>query len=222
MRVLRNCRTKPTRDLPGRAGRCMWASQSTPCSKRRRRWRLATSRWARGRLRGSSWSRLTMGRSRGSAACSSRTSSSGANCGAWLLPPPSNSASTWARSTWSCRWPRPGRCPPACSGSGGRGTGWASRAGAGSSPSTAPTCWRRPRWWSACTPERSSTPATCATPSMSPPSRSWPCAPWTTGRSSGWQPCCGAPLASPICPTRCCTACSSCCRAPTQPRSSPS
>ena len=49
----------------------------------------------------------------------------------------SSSASTWARSTSSCRSSRPARSPPGCSASAGPATRSASRAGASSSRSTA-------------------------------------------------------------------------------------
>ena len=45
----------------------------------------------------------TTARSPRSSARSSRTTSSAAGCPAWSPPPASSSASTWARSTWSCR-----------------------------------------------------------------------------------------------------------------------
>ena len=217
--------------VAGLVARCGWVIRlqrlggcgpSATC----RRWRLpcrwGTSRWAPAQPPAPNSSRPTTDRCPASAVCSSRTSSSGESCEAWWPPPPWSSVSTWVPSTWWCRSPRPARWPRASSASVGPGTGWASRAGAGSFPSTEQTFWKRPRWWSACTPERWSTPATCATRSMLPPSRSWPCAPWTTGPWTGSRPCCADAPASRSCPTKCCTVCSTCCRAPTRPRSSPS
>ena len=110
---------------------------------------------------------------------------------------------------------RPGRVarlggPRACSASAGPATRSASRAGASSSPSTAATWSRRRSSSTACTTGSSSTPATPATRSTCWPSRSWPCARSTTGRSTSSPPWCAGRPTSPSCPTRCSPPCSTC------------
>ena len=76
----------------------------------------AARRWSRG---------PTTARCPRSSGPSSRTTSSAAGCRAWSRPAASSSASTWVRSTWSCRSSRRPRWPAPCSGSAGPATRWA-------------------------------------------------------------------------------------------------
>ena len=109
---------------------------------RPRSWRRPGPRRARPRR----WPGRTTARCRGRSGPRSRRRSRPGGCPRWWQPPAWNWASTWARSTWWCRWRRRPRWPAACSGWAGPGTTSATCPAASSSPSTRAT-WSRRRWW---------------------------------------------------------------------------
>ena len=215
---------------PSTPGCSSWSSSTAPrivfVNARRLAERLATrlnelaprGREPGGRGRGharpsraTSWSRPTTARCRGSAGCRSRTSSSGASSRAWSPPARSSSASTWARSTSSSRSSRRARWPRACSASVGPATRWASRAGASSSPSTAPTCVEAAVVVRAHARRADRAHPLPAQPARraGPADRGHVRARRVAGRRPGRR---GAPrrATTPSCPTRCCTTCSTC------------
>ena len=136
-------------------------------------------------------------------------------------PARSSSASTWARSTSSCRSSRPARSPAGSSASGGPATRSASRAAGRSSRSTAATCSRPRSSCAACTRGSSRRPASRATRSTCSRSRSSRCARSTSGRSTTCSRWCGGPRTSPTSPTTRSSRCSTCSPAATRPTSSP-
>ena len=122
---------------------------------------------------------------------------------------------------------RPGRVaavrwPAGCSGSAAPVTRSARCPGACCSRSSAATSCRRPWSSSGCAPGPSSPCACRPTPSTSSPSRSWPCAPSTSGpstTSSSWS---AGPPRSPPCRARSSSRCSTCSPGATPATSSPS
>ena len=138
-------------------------------------------------------------------------------------PRRSSSASTWARSTWSCRSRRRPRSPAACSASAAAATRPTRSARASSSRSSAATSSRAPRSRAPCTRAPSRPRATRATRSTSSRSRWWRWRRWTTwdvDELFAVDP--RAPRRSPSWAAPRSTACSTCCRDATRRTSSPS
>ena len=131
----------------------------------------------------------TTARSRGRSGSRSRIALKAGRFAAWSRPRRWSSASTWARSIWSCRSRRRRRSRAACSASAAPGTPSARRAAASSSRSTAAISSPAPPSRARCTRRRSSRAAIRATRSTCSRSRSSRWWRWTTGtstRSSRW------------------------------------